>query len=322
MIRECMQGRLDEGPSRVVHRPRCNMTAVDISPPDDDGLPCRKAGPWVRDKLAILEAYFPQFVKACRKKAPAWYYVDGLAGSGVNCIEEEGGARVWGSAIVALETAPPFSKCLLMEYGGRNAAALVTRTQRFGDRAHAMRGDVNADLLPAMEAVIPKRAPILCVLDPEGIEELHWSTVAQLSRYKVGRYKTELLILLNLDGAHRLLPLWGTQEWAAAKLDAFFPLEWRGIWQDRLSGKLGSSEDVRRALMDLYQRGLEDILNYRTVLWRPIRRGGREGGLKYVLVFATDNEAGERIMEHCFATIYPREVQGFLPGLEPPSSLH
>jgi three-Cys-motif partner protein len=275
----------------------------------------------VRDKLAILEAYFPEFVKACRRQTPSWYYVDGLAGSGVNRIEDEGDALVWGSGLVALQTEPPFTKALLMEYDKRNAAALKQRAEPFGDHATVRHGDVNVDLLPAMRAEIPRRAPILCVLDPEGIQELHWETVAQLSQFRIGQYKTELLILLNLDGAGRVLPLWEVGQWAEEYLDAFFPFDWRGIWAARTNGEL-DTVGVRRALMAMYRNGLRELLHYRTVLWRPIRLDGREGRLKYVLMFATDNLAGEKIMNHCFTKIFPREDQVHLPGFEPPPSLH
>ncbi len=82
--------------------------------PIDDGLPTRKAGEWVRDKLAILECYFHGFCVACSGRAHRWYYVEGFAGSGVNRIETTGDL-VWGSAMLALDAEPAFTTCVLLE---------------------------------------------------------------------------------------------------------------------------------------------------------------------------------------------------------------
>jgi len=66
--------------------------------PSEDGLAVNEAGSWVHDKLAVVTKYDPAFGTACQKWGE-WYYVDGLAGSGVNRIAEEGGRLIWGSPV-------------------------------------------------------------------------------------------------------------------------------------------------------------------------------------------------------------------------------
>lgn len=279
-----------------------------------DGLIARPAGPWVRDKLGICEAYFSRFTKAS-KKAKAAFYVDGFAGSGMNRLPW--GELVRGTALLGLDAAPPFTKCLMLEEKKVNVDALRARTAH-DDRAIVARGDVNLDLIPLIEAFAHPMAPILTVLDQEGLE-LHWPTVEKLANYRVGRFKTELLILFNAPGLLRLLPLYGPDAVSAAALDAFFGDDrWRAIWERRRSGEIATGEDARTALLALYCQGLRD-LGYATVHNRDIRTHGRLGRLRYMLVFATDHPAGEKIMDHCFDQVFPNDFQTYFPGMEPPA---
>lgn len=285
--------------------------------PEEDGLLERKIGPWTRDKLAILEAYFPAFGTACSKKARRWYYVDGLAGPGVNVLKgtEE---RYWGSPMLALRAKPEFTKCLLLERDRRAVAALAARTAGYEDRCIVQQGDVNVDLLPKMHEELDRRLPCLVLLDPEGIEP-SWSTVEQLADFRLGRFKTELLILFNVRGLARTLPLWSeAPAWVRPELRRFFGNDlYLEIWARRRRDEISAAEAETEYIRH-YARGLTE-LGYR-VLNRDIRARSRTGQLKYVLLFATTNPTGERIMEHCYRTVFPAQEQLFLPGLEPAAS--
>lgn len=286
-----------------------------LRPPVDDGLNTREAGSWVKDKLAILENYYPAFGMACRKWR-RWHYVDPFAGSGVNWIRGTD-ELVWGSALIALQTVPEFSKCLLMELGRPQVRALEARARSFGSRAVVHQGDFNVDLLPLMEREIDRRAPCLCLLDPEGME-VHWPTIEALAAFRTGRYRVELLILFQVDGLSRVMPLYTVEPWAEPGLFKFWGHEeWRPIHERRARGEL-LADEARTEYLKLYVKGLRK-LGY-TVLNREIRQAGRSGRIKYFLIFATNNKTGENIMKWCFDRVFPRdEPQVFLPGLEPPA---
>lgn len=186
--------------------------------------------------------------------------------------------------------------------GQRPAAinALVLRTMTYGPRAQIRRGSVNRDLIPFMTEFVPSRAPCLCVLDPEGFE-VEWSTVEALAAYGNGRL-TELLVLFQADGLHRILGLRDQHEWPGDLASAFFGNNaWEPIAARKQRGELGVDE-ARTEFLRLYRGGLE-ALGYRTDS-RDIQEWSTEGRLKYILVFASGNETGLKIMKDCFDRRY------------------
>lgn len=273
--------------------------------PDDDGLPVRESGQWAKDKLAIIECYLDAFATACSKKARSWHLVDGFAGPGINKIRETG-ELVWGSPMLGVRTAPAFNRCLFMDAGREESETLSERTADFRDRVVVRQGDVNGDLPSAMYELLDRRAPILCLLDPEGAE-LGWETVEALSRFRVGKYKTEMLILFPTHtGFIRMLPVEGEPEpWAAAKLDYIYGTNrWRRIWRARQRNEI-STDQATTLYVGLYRDRLAE-LGYPSelVLDREVRRGGRRGQLFYFLIFATTHDRGREIMDHCMDTGY------------------
>jgi three-Cys-motif partner protein len=279
---------------------------------EDDGLLAREGQPWALDKLGILEKYDGAFCTAC-KNTPGWYYVEGFAGPGVNLIRTT--VRVAGSPLIALDAAPEFRKCILVERGARSAEALTRRTEVYGARAVVLRGDCNRDLIPLMAEHVNPNAPCLAVLDPEGLE-LHWSTVEAIAGFKnPGRSKVEQLILLPTNtGFIRLLTVDRDPEpWAVARLDRMFGSdEWRPIYRDRIEGRI-SPTVARDRYVILYQDRLRG-LGYQTVLERAIRSDGWSGAIRYFLIFATDNATGEAIMDSCFQHVEGGD-QLTLPGI-------
>jgi hypothetical protein len=119
--------------------------------PVADDLAVNEAGSWVHDKLTVVRKYDPAFGTACQSWGE-WFYVDGLAGSGVNRIAEEGGRLVWGSPVIALRAQPPFANCLFLEQDAARAAALDHRTAALADRRVVEQGEVNTNLLRVMRA--------------------------------------------------------------------------------------------------------------------------------------------------------------------------
>lgn len=284
--------------------------------PSDDGLPVREAGEWVKDKLEIVRCYLPAFGRACQGKAPRWYFVDAFSGPGVN-VTRSTGERVWGSPIIALLTEPRFTRSLLLDKGKREVHALTTRTEVFGKLRIIRQGDANKDLLRLMEEHVDKRAPCLCLLDPEG-PDLSWETVEAIARFRSGRFKAEQLILFPTHtGFVRELPLTNPiQKWGERDLRRVFGNEgWRPIWERRRRRAI-TSDQATTEYVRLYAAGLRG-LGYRNVLDREIRTKGWSGRILYFLIFATDNETGKKIMDWCFDTI-AEAAQPSLPGIRAP----
>jgi three-Cys-motif partner protein len=272
---------------------------------DDDGLRMREAHHWTRDKLGILQAYFRPYAVACQR-AGDFYVADAMAGPGVVRIVDTGEVLL-GSTLIALQTVPEFARVVAMDIDTASISALRARTAAFGARAAILRGDSNREFVPALEREVPNNRPLLVLLDPEGVE-LHWATVRDVAAYRRGMRKAELLILFSTEGLNRMLPV--ENEIAVPNemaLNIFFPPEagWRRTWERRRADEL-SPAAARQFYVDGYVEGLR-ALGYASVTTRAVTRAN--GALVYHLVFATDHEAGERIMRHVFETMYPNNPQ-------------
>jgi three-Cys-motif partner protein len=256
-----------------------------------DGLPARGARSWTEEKLMILETYLAAFAAAC-KKAGGWYGLDLFAGPGLNWSETRGCERD-GSPLIALEAkSPKASKVIAAESSGNSFQALQARTERYGERIHLFRGDAN-EIIAEMLAAIPPAAPAFAFLDPEG-SELEWGTVEAVAAHKRGRSPTKIeqLILFATDtGFMRLAP--GHPDLVTR---IFGDESWRKTYERRQAGDL-SADDARSEYVRLYAGGLKR-LGYKVVLDRQIVKSS--GQPMYFLIFATDHDAGERIMNHCF----------------------
>lgn len=302
---------LDEYRPQELAQPLLDLSA---DTPPDDGLAVNLAHPWVRDKLRILAKYNPAFCRACSKWG-SMFYVDTFAGSGVNVIQEEGATRLWGSPIIALRADPGFTRCLFVEGSAARAAALDSRTAGFGNRRIAEQGDANDDLLPLMREHLPRQNPVLVVLDPYGME-VDWRLLRDLAAFRPGRYKVELLILLPIDGVNRAMHV--NADWPEERLRTFWGDDsWHRLWIGRQTGELRTSDQVRKAGLDLYTRRIREELGYRHAFSKDVREGGHTGRLKYILVFATDNATGSKIMNDVFDG-RERTEQPRLPGFPNP----
>lgn len=281
-------------------------------PPRDDGLLIRDANPWALDKLAIVECYAAGFSRACSKKSLGAQVVDGFAGPGINRIKGTD-ELVWGTPMVCAGVEPPVTRVLAMDLGSDEFDALDQRTASMRGRVTVRRGDVNADLLPAMRDVLDDRAPTLCILDPEGMD-VDFATLARLSTFRRGRTKAELLVLFptHLGFLRVLTEKEGGFAWAPERLTRMFGTDaWQDIWERRKAG-LSAAEATAR-YVQLYGRQLAS-LGYGHVLDRQVRQRGREGRLGYYLIFASQHPVGGTIMDHCFDTRYQGDEQLSLFG--------
>lgn len=268
-----------------------------------DGHRARVAPTWTEEKLRILSAYLHGFALAC-KRVGGWYALDLFAGGGLN-VSETTGAEIPGSPVIALDARSPEATLVVCcEQGSEVLDALHDRTSAYGRRCEIVPGDANREI-GAMLARLPSAAPSFAFLDPEGAE-LEWETVRRIAEHKAaGRSRVEQLILFPTDmGFVRLLSLRKPlNPGYASRVTAMFGNDdWRGIYERRRAGQI-TAEQARDDYLRLYAQGLRD-LGYRHVQERqitkePTKPGGR-GSPMYFLVFATDNDTGNKIMDHCF----------------------
>jgi three-Cys-motif partner protein len=256
-----------------------------------DGLPARDAASWTEEKLMILDAYLNAFAKACQR-AGGWYGLDLFAGTGLNWSTTRN-APVNGSALIALEASEPSAtQVILAEKHPGAFEALTHRTEPYGTRALRMNDDANL-IIGDMLSLVPRRAPAFAFLDPEG-SELEWPTVEAIAEHKRGHSpnKIEQLILFPTDmGFVRLAP-----DHPELVTRIYGHDRWKEIYERRSAGKI-SAEQARSEYVRLYAAGFTQ-LGYETVLDRQITKAN--GSPMYFLVFATDNAAGEKIMDFVF----------------------
>jgi len=274
----------------------------------------RPGGAQTRVKLAILGDYLKQFARASSGSFHR-YYIDGLAGGGQG-VDRVSGEAYDGSARLCFDVEPPFTRCYLIENNPARVAQLEELAAAHPN-ARVIPGDVNEKIMDALEGIEPQAATI-AFLDPEGTE-LHWRTIEALARHKVGHspWKVELLVLFPLHMCVLRLLDFKTgkvPKGHIAKLEAMLGAEspWRQIWQKRLTGEISTPEETRVAFLDAYCHQLKR-LGYRHVLAREVV--GDRGQPLYYLVFASDHDAGKRIMRHEFAASY--EEQDTLFSLVP-----
>lgn len=248
----------------------------------------------------ILEAYLNAFARACRK-AGGWYVLDLFAGTGLNWSTTRDLQRD-GSALIALAAeSPPAIKVIMAERHAGAFSALTTRATSFGERATCFNADAN-QIVTDMLALVPTAAPAFAFLDPEG-SELEWHTIKAIADHKRGRSpnKVEQLILLPTDmGFVRLAP-----DHPELVDRMYGHRRWRAIFERRSAGEI-TPEQARAAYVRLYAAGLTE-LGYETVLDRQITKSN--GSPMYFLIFATDNDAGQRIMDWVFDRVRLRVVE-------------
>lgn len=274
----------------------------------------RPGGAQTRVKLAILGDYLKQFVRASQT---SWhrYYIDGFAGCGQG-IDAATRETYDGSARLCFDVDPPFTRCFLIENDPSRAERLRDLANVHSN-ARVIEGDVNEKIMEALSEIEPQAATI-AFLDPEGTE-LHWRTVEALAAHKVGHSPTkiELLVLFPLQMCVLRLLNFKTgkvPKGHVQKLEDMLGAEspWRLIWQRRLLGEITTPEETRAAFLDAYCHQIKG-LGYRHVLAREVVSDS--GRPLYYLVFASDHNAGKRIMRHEFAASF--EEQGRLFPVAP-----
>jgi three-Cys-motif partner protein len=247
----------------------------------------RIVGFWTVHKLDVLSDYLPAF-NIASKKARGTVYLDLFAGTADNEDRDTGG-RVLGSPRRALEAIPPFSRLYFFELP-EIAGDLSTQlhVEYPGRPFKVVSGDSNDTIGGVLEELRRDgldRAPIFAFLDPYNLG-VRWKTLAALADFKRRRrYKVELWMLCFTSQIIRFADV------SPATVTRFFGTEqWQHIhW---LADDL-DAEELREEYVNLLRWRLQATLGYQYTHAFEVKN---TRGSLYHLVFATDNEAGFKIM--------------------------
>lgn len=264
---------------------------------------------WSEVKLQILGEYLRGFTRAVRGRSAEAICLDLFAGSYDN-QRRYGPGTFPGSARVALENEPPFTRLAFFELpepAARLEAAI--RAARPDDRRwRVFPGDCNVTLPSALEWLNDVRwAPTFAFLDPRGLQ-VAWTTIETLALWRADRKtKVEQWILLPEPALARVLGLRGARgQRSAVRLDRLYGTkDWIGIHQLRRHDLI-TADEMRAEFVNLLRWRLEQHLRYRTT--HALQIVNTSGVPVYTLVFATDSAPGDRIMEHVYGSTATRTI--------------
>jgi three-Cys-motif partner protein len=146
----------------------------------EDGHVVQCVGEWAEDeKHAYLRTYI-EATREARRKFSRSGFLDLFAGPGSVRVRETG-AVCDGSPLIALKhRAVPFTRVVLCDLARVNVEALRYRTAQYGDRAVVVHGDANERIHDLVD-LLPEGLN-LAVVDPFGIEPLHFDTLRVLGQ--------------------------------------------------------------------------------------------------------------------------------------------
>jgi three-Cys-motif partner protein len=268
----------------------------------------RSWGYWTEGKLDILARYLDRFTTTTKHKADARIYLDAFAGEG-HGTSRTTKACFDGSARIGLKVSdPPFDRCYFFELGDKAAELERELTHDFPGRdLRIMPGDCNATIPDALAELRRDNlgwAPTFAFLDPDGME-LHWETIKALAAHKrlrqpPSKTKVELWLLFPSGGLLRNLALDDRKllPGHVAKATSLFGSDaWERVYQARKAQQIDGQE-ARERYVNLYRWQLERDLGYRRA--HPIEVKNNHGRPIYHLIFASDSDAGDRIMSHLY----------------------
>lgn len=258
---------------------------------------------WSEVKLQILAEYLHGFTTAVRGRSREALCLDLFAGTYDNRRRHSVGTFP-GSARIALETDPPFTRLALFELPDQAAKLeAAIRSARPGDhRWRVFPGDCNVTLPTALAWLEPVRwAPTFAFLDPRG-PQVAWTTLGTLARWRDDqKTKVEQWILLPEPALARVLGLRGARgRRSADRLDRLYGThDWIAIHQLRRSGAI-TPDEMRAEFVNLLRWRLENELRYKTT--HALQIVNTAGHPVYTMVFATDSAPGDRVMAHVYGS--------------------
>lgn len=260
----------------------------------------RAWGFWTRGKLGILRDYLDAFSTASQSAGERLYF-DLFAGEPDN-VDRITGEPVEGSPWVALSINDPrFTKLRFFELDRPQELAERLRTDFPNRDFRVIGGDCNQTVHTALAELQPLSwAPAFAFIDPNG-PDVSWTTLEALASFKANRRnKVEMWMLfpepmfvrflrtdggeVDVDHERRITDMYGTHEWLH-------------IYRARLEGSLTPAE-ARTEYVNLMRWRLQSVLGY---IWTHTLEVHTEQDRPiYHLIFASDHDAGDRIMRHLY----------------------
>ena len=265
----------------------------------------RSWGFWTRYKLEILKNYLDAFTTTTKNHAQKRVYLDLFAGE-LDNFDRDTGDPIEGSARVALNTEnPAFSHFQFFELPPKTVALEAALKAEFPDRNWKVYADCNQSISQALidlHIADAHWAPTFAFIDPNG-PHYTWGTLIALAAHKGPKAKTkvELWMLFPDPLFARLLPKTGDlrPKDNRAITDMYGDSAWHAIWQAKLSDQVDAAS-ARTEYVNLMRWRLERELGYK---WTHQLEIYNTGGVPiYHMVFATDSDAGHRIMTNLYNT--------------------
>jgi three-Cys-motif partner protein len=283
---------------------------ADIPPPNGTRVTGRPWGFWTEAKLQLLADYLDRFTTATKHKATERIYLDLFAGEG-HGISRTTGESFKASPRIALDVDDPaFTQLRFFELPPTAQRLETSLRADYPDRPfRVVPGDCNdtvSGVLAELKAQGLAWAPTFAFADPDGIK-LRWTTLRSLSEHKRGsNNKIELWILLSSAGLMRVLrknitALTPDEEEQATQV--YGSERWTSVQALRTGNDISPAQ-ARDEFVNLYRWQLHYQLSYRWVHALEIRT--LHDRPLYHMVFATDNDAGNRIMAHLYNTAAAR----------------
>lgn len=233
-------------------------------------------GNWTEQKLDMLRQYLCAYTTIMKEQPFTFAYIDAFAGTGYRTNTEKTAetsqlqlgleiaeTQKWldGSALIALQTTPPFKHYLFIEQNKERCAELASLKTEFSSSADAIQiihGEANAEIKKICSKNWKKHRAVL-FLDPYGME-VEWNTLEAVAATKA----IDLWLLFPLGiGVNRLLTNNGqiSEGWAK-RLSSIF-----GEPEDAWRGKLYRPAPTQASMFDplilrIEKVAIEEISQY------------------------------------------------------------
>ncbi|WP_406854371.1 three-Cys-motif partner protein TcmP [Alsobacter sp. KACC 23698] len=166
-------------------------------------------------KLSMVQGYLEAFTKALRNKFPQLWYIDAFAGTGERTVRmdaapatlfnDETPERIEqrrGSALIAIETKPEFSRLVFMEKKTKHCEALrALASANRHRRIDVLQGDANEEIARLIDQQTWRSTRAVMFLDPYGMS-VDWETLTRIRATEA----IDVWYLVSLAGLFRQAP--------------------------------------------------------------------------------------------------------------------
>lgn len=264
---------------------------------------------WTRNKLQILADYLPRFNSASQRSEQR-IYIDVMAG-GPDNVEKHTGEKFDGSPTIALQADPGFTALRFGELGVKADKLSAALAERFPSdkRYKVIKGDCNETIDELLRELHPiSWAPTFAFLDQQGAE-IHWTTIEKLARFRQNKnnWKTELWILMSPAMIARGVRGTNSEAYEQQVSRLYGGDDWLQIKQ-ALHSRTITAGQYRREMVNLMRYRLETDLGYQFTHRIPMTMSTNKMTI-FDMVFATDHDVGDRIMQHLYNQAAQREPE-------------